>query len=191
MHNQAKLTRAWRALEAAKALASGRDASQLEEMNLHISGYAEPGYDAGECGIVATGNWNDNGTGLVERLGAIFERMGIECEWSDEWSTCDCGKLVRHSPDCHHWEPSYIVTEGSIVCNDCAGEPTFERWDVLLAYWHAAHGWNGTRQAADIRARLERLKYKPSHREEYSENISVNAALILRAIDKRAREERW
>jgi len=182
--------------------------NRLQEIHLHCNGYAEPGYDDKEC--VATGNWNALGNKtmsermrqLPERLAKLFERIGVECEWSDEWSTCDeCGKFVRTSPDSHSWSPSYVVAtdadsyvvaaDAELLCLECAGEPTFDRWDVCLAYWHAAHGWNGTKQATKIRLRLEKLGYKPSPREEYSENISANAALILRKISERAREERW
>lgn len=97
---------------------------------MHYNGYAEPGYTDPECGLIATGNWNEitswtDGerkliSKLPERLGRLFEKMGIETEWSDEWATCsDCGKLVRTEPDGYSWKPSYTLGEGDLLCNEC------------------------------------------------------------------------
>jgi len=95
------------------------------------SGYAEPGYQDPESGIVFS-NWNPAVFGYdksraeqkrdpVLKLSRILEKCGCELEWSDEWSTCsDCGKAVRTSGNCHGWLPHYrIIDECEIVCLDC------------------------------------------------------------------------
>jgi len=105
----------------------------LQGIELHYNGYAEPGYTDPECGLIATGNWNEiteykDGqrsviSDLPARLGRLFEKMGIETEWSDEWASCsDCGKLVRTEPDSYSWKPSYTLGEGELLCHECKTE---------------------------------------------------------------------
>ena len=127
-----------RILEAARQDASNtaknssdwRIRNHLEEIQLHYNGYAEPGYTDPDCGIVATGNWNDitdwrDGERLTisnvpSRIAKLFERLGIETEWSDEWTDCShCGKVVRTQPDSMSWHPSYTMGEGEIWCHEC------------------------------------------------------------------------
>jgi hypothetical protein len=144
--------KAWRLLEAAKSVAEKQDkktvytspydgkkyhghsiSNHLEEIQVHCDGYAEPGYNS-ESGVIATGNWNnvdeynarlkcrDGVSNLPSRLLNAFEKLGIECEWSDEWSSCsDCGKLVRTSADSYSWQPSFISPpdSGEIICHEC------------------------------------------------------------------------
>lgn len=96
--------------------ATGRDFQWAEE-------YAEPGYSC-EHGIVFA-NWNDkDGQTFLKRLGNVLEKLGIECEWEDEWSTCgECGKAVRTRPDCYHWTSYYrIVNDCELLCLDCIKE---------------------------------------------------------------------
>lgn len=111
--------------------------SHLEEIDLFAdaeSVYSERGYSGT---MAAIGNWNSvdeynretkqredlpHGD-LPERLFKILEKLGFECEWSDEWSTCsDCGRLVRTQPDSYDWRPSYIYGDGDLVCLDCSPE---------------------------------------------------------------------
>jgi hypothetical protein len=108
---------------------SGR--SHIDEVQLHVNGYAEPGYSDPESGVIATGNWNDvtewrNGRSQVvdtapKRLGELLERLGVELEWSDEWQTCsNCSKLYRTEPDSYSWKRSYVQFEdGDQLCEDC------------------------------------------------------------------------
>jgi hypothetical protein len=114
----------------AKAGGNWTVASYLQGIELHYNGYAEPGYTDPECGLIATGNWNEvtswfNGertvvSNLPKRLGDLFERMGIEIEWSDEWASCsDCGKLVRTQPDSYCWKPSFTLGDGELLCREC------------------------------------------------------------------------
>jgi hypothetical protein len=133
--------RAERILDIAKNMAQGLGCSvenRIEEIRLHYDGYAEPGYSS-ESGLVATGNWNnvdvDNHlththkvvSNLPNRIFSMFEKMGIECEWSDEWTACSsCGMLVRTSPDSYEWTRSYYFYEssGDIACIECLLEDT-------------------------------------------------------------------
>jgi len=137
-HNIAR--RAERILEIAASMASNISTNvenRIEEIQLHYERYAEPGYDAGDSGLVATGNWNKidsydwqtkqttHVSDLPRRIADLFEKMGIECEWSDEWISCsDCGKLVRHKADSYHWTPSYFYSEQGCgyTCIDCLQE---------------------------------------------------------------------
>lgn len=102
----------------------------LQEIELHYCGYAEPGCTDPECGLIATGNWNEitswfDGkrtvvSNICKRLGDIFERMGIEIEWSDEWAVCsDCQKLVRTQPDSYQWKPFYTLDDSELICLEC------------------------------------------------------------------------
>ncbi len=67
---------------------------------------------------------------LPSRLGTIFEKMGLDVHWSDEWTSCgDCGKVVRTSPDSMSWTPSYWeagIANGELLCLDCAPEEETE-----------------------------------------------------------------
>lgn len=107
----------------------------LEEIQIHSCGYAEKGYDDPESGLIATGNWNrvsqynretqrvESISDLPERVGKCLEKLGVELEWSDEWSCCDdCSKLIRTQPDSHFWTPSYVADydKGTFLCKECA-----------------------------------------------------------------------
>lgn len=120
-------------LEAAKFSAPTRQGENRIEEIQYYSGYVEPGYTDPESGIVATCNWNaittyneetrkwDTVDNTIIRVAKIFEKLGIELEWSDEWRACDdCMKIFRISPDGHGWQPSYVTTEdGYQYCIDC------------------------------------------------------------------------
>ena len=82
-------------------------------------------------GIVAA-NWNDLDTynsetrtrettsTIPSRMCRLFERYGVEIEWSDQVSTCDdCGGCIQTEPDCYSWTPEFTVGDGSIVCAEC------------------------------------------------------------------------
>lgn len=110
--------------------------NRIDEITIHIDGYAEPGYS--DANIVATGNWNNVDiysyttksrnviSNLPKRICDLFEKLGVEIEWSDEWATCnDCSKLIRTEPDCHSWKPFYNkagIEKGECVCLDCCPE---------------------------------------------------------------------
>lgn len=108
-----------------------------------INAYAEPGYSSK---FVLVSNWNepdfyDNTTKtrqpllpehpkLFARLVRIFEKMGWETEWSDEWISCEyCGKLVRTEPDSYSWKPSFVYNESAcgLICKGCAEEEEVEK----------------------------------------------------------------
>lgn len=94
-------------------------------------GYANRYGDADTVWVL--GNWNDKDrydadtqTRIVtdtmpSRLYTALSRIGVECEWLDEWSSCyDCGKLVRTSPDSYSYTPQFAyLDECDLVCSDC------------------------------------------------------------------------
>ena len=128
-----KRKRIFKTLDAAMNSAkSEAGRNRIEEIQLCFEGYSEPGYSNPECGIVALGNWNDVDEydtrfkqrerleKVVSRCGEVLEKLGVECEWSDEWLCCDdCGKLVRTSSDSYFWKPSFVEIQGSILCRYC------------------------------------------------------------------------
>jgi hypothetical protein len=99
--------------------------NHVETVQLYSDGYAEPGYQGQ---VVAVGNWNtvkagDQENQFMPRLLKALERIGVECEWYDEWSRCEaCGKLVRTQPDHMSWTPSYKVVDYEMFCKACASE---------------------------------------------------------------------
>lgn len=127
-------------------------------------GYSEPGYTAGDQGIVLA-NWNnatryDSNTGehttidgTPERMARMFEAAGCEIEWSDEWATCDdCSRIVRTSADSYGWTPSYAwIGDCSIVCAECLPDDPSEYIEQLkdsassadtMGIIHALDGWH-------------------------------------------------
>lgn len=117
----------------------------LSEGNFYITwspGYAEPGYDAPENGVLFA-NWNaetrynetthkfETVDDTMSRIAKVAETAGYETEWYDEWSTCgDCGLAVRTSPDSYSWQPSYVVlNECELLCKGCV-EPD----DIIEEY---------------------------------------------------------
>ena len=125
--------RAQQAIEAAISVQKdnqkkGYFSANAEDVQLY-DGYAEPGYDGTR---VATGNWNRNSyydretrqsvdtDNTMPRLSRILEKLGFECEWSDEWTTCDdCGKLIRTQADSYGWTRSYSQNDCDVVCLNC------------------------------------------------------------------------
>ena len=59
--------------------------------------------------------------------GDLLEKLGCSIEWEDEWTTCECGKAVRTSPDSYGWTPYYVVYDDcEVVCGDCIKEDISE-----------------------------------------------------------------
>lgn len=106
------------------ALVSTIKEQQCEIDNLgYAHEYAEPGYtNSGGKGILFA-NWNL----FSKKAGDILEKMGFECEWSDEWTTCqDCGKAVRISPDSYSYQPSYVIlNECELFCMECFDKESY------------------------------------------------------------------
>lgn len=146
-----RINRANKALEAAIQLAKEESndwqtLSQLDEIRIH-SGYAEPGYTGK---LIVTGNWNsvtrydkDRKQNVVvsilpRRLSDIFEKLGFETEWSDEWHACDdCQKIFRVEPDSYGWKPSFIQFKDSIVCINCFKDSPSD----ALFHWAKDHSF--------------------------------------------------
>lgn len=116
------------AIECALSVAKTQAArDKIEYIELHHSGYSEPGYDGD---FIALGDWNDerdyvNGELVVRddtitRLAEILKRMGYELGWNDEWLICeDCQGLFRSSPDCYGWRMYGVYSDLGIICADC------------------------------------------------------------------------
>jgi len=126
-----KLLQAWESVPYATATdLEKRKASFANEIQWY-SEYAD-GSDAPK-GIVAA-NWNDDdrydakrkervdlSPRIRSRLCAIFEKLGVEIEWSDMVSSCGgCGKCIRTEPDSYGWQPDFVTTDGDILCAECA-----------------------------------------------------------------------
>ena len=103
----------------------------IEDINFCTEGYSEPGYSS-KSGMIMIGNWNNITnydrdakksiliSNLPDRLSNIFEKMGIDCVYYDEWTTCnDCGKAIRTNPDSYLWTASYHNFDGEISCIEC------------------------------------------------------------------------
>lgn len=112
-----------------KSATTNRGRSQIESITICI-GYAEPGYSDPRSGLIAFGNWNAvtkyDGDKFVTvddapaRVAKLLEKLGVELEWSDEWTTCSaCGKAIRTKPDSYSWQPSYTTTDDGITCHEC------------------------------------------------------------------------
>lgn len=97
--------------------------------------YAEPGY-AKPTRSILFADWNDEtrrGTDDERRMGEywpvvstfrsrvanILANAGFDCQWSDEWAVCECGKAVRTQPDSYIWTPAFAIKDGEFVCLEC------------------------------------------------------------------------
>jgi len=123
-------------LEAARKKAKGWQAeSRIDEITVHTEGYAEPGYSDPDSGVICTGNWNTvtewdrekNESKVIDdtpgRIAKLFEKLGVELEWSDEWVACEqCGKLVRCQADSYSWTRQYWDSDDGPVCVECVQE---------------------------------------------------------------------
>ena len=116
--------------------------NHLEEISIY--NYSEPGYDKDQ--LVALGNWNEitkynkatNTREVISNLpciiASVFEKMSIECEWSDEWASCnDCGRIVRTQADSYSWTPSFHIFNDccELVCHKCIKEDPEEYFSDL------------------------------------------------------------
>jgi hypothetical protein len=125
------LLEAWERIPQQNASEADRRKSSFANEIQWFGEYAD-GSDAPK-GIVAA-DWNDADyydpetktrvtypERLQSRLGRVFEKLGVEIEWSDMISSCGgCGKCIRTEPDSYGWRPDFIVTDGDILCSECA-----------------------------------------------------------------------
>ena len=96
--------------------------------------YAEPGYSDPESGVIAFGNWNtitkyEEKKFIViddtsDKLASLFEALGVEIEWSDEWDVCcDCGGAVCTQQDSYGRKHSfYRFGDEDLTCETCIKE---------------------------------------------------------------------
>jgi len=113
---------------AANAAKTPAARQRVEEIQVHLNGYAEPGYE-GE--IVLLGDWNNFSEyvdgkykcleNTMGRLTDLLDKMEVSHEWEDEWATCDdCGKLVRLSPSGYGWSQNWATLSGcERICHEC------------------------------------------------------------------------
>jgi hypothetical protein len=136
------LSRAEKVLEIAKNMANKISMNifcRIEDIHLHVNGYADSGISLPKSGIIATGNWNrvcykdkldPSGinrliSDLPERVQTIFEKMGIECEWEDQWSVCiTCGKLIYTDSCSSNCDYRFVDGEGYECLNCIKKDPT-------------------------------------------------------------------
>lgn len=103
------------------------DLDKLEKVYPHTyfssyNGIAEPGYD--DVPVILA-DWNPVPYNVQK---AIEEKLGWMVEWEDEWIPCgNCGKLVRTSPDCYQWQPSYVFIDDEVYCLDCMDAEEYYR----------------------------------------------------------------
>lgn len=128
------------------------------QQNSHYCGYLPENQPA--SGVILRANWNDfRGATIRPFRGMpasravprprdwadILERIGVECEWQDEWAECEsCDGIFRTEPDSYGWRPQgtyiesrrryqsfYSGIEGTL-CLDCLEEEArSEREDEL------------------------------------------------------------
>lgn len=139
-------------LDAARSVAKPVAQSYIEEVWIVTEGYAEPGYNDPSSEVIAFGNWNDitrydeeQGKLIVldktmPRVCKLLERLGVEIEWSDEWTTCyECGKAVRTQPDSYGWQRSYWTTnDGDDVCVECVYKSPGDYVESMVGEDHRA-----------------------------------------------------
>jgi hypothetical protein len=163
MDTQAKLTAAQRLIK----LVTGEPYGDGDVVTNYGVGYAEPGYHDDDTPWVL-GNWNDkkrydNDTQTrvttstaPSRLFDALERIGVQGEWSDEWTRCShCQRIVRTSGDSYMWKPFYVnLPDGDVLCGTCALDDAWtdevfseyiNRSDRVITWCDAAHleslGW--------------------------------------------------
>lgn len=104
-------------------------------------GYAEPGYGTNES-VIALGNFNPKrwvregdppltkAESLPVRLADALDRIGVNCEWYDEWTRCDdCYRIFRLVEDSYHWTMDGAYDDnGNCYCADCILKNDFESY---------------------------------------------------------------
>jgi hypothetical protein len=129
-------------------------------------GYAEAGYTDPDCGVICLANWNNKDRwdayqqkrvvtdSTPSRIAKLLEKIGVELEWSDEWSSCpDCGKIFRNNADSLSWSPSYAVTDDAISCANCWKDAPSDLLDHL----------HGNSEGLDIDVELGEAGYVEIH----------------------------
>lgn len=129
--------RARRIIEAGIHVARSRiGRQQIEDMTVHVHGFAEPGYQ--QADVIVLGNYNGVGRweevpmkwvekdDTPKRVGDLLGRAGVELEWSDEWACCDwCHRLARTKPSSFSWQPSFWEHPLGLFCHTCVkADPT-------------------------------------------------------------------
>ena len=106
-----------------------------------IEGCVEPDYPDKPLVLA---DWNDiktykPGTREVisrnttpSRLAVLFEKLGYEVEWDDEWTTCgSCQKAVRCQPNSYSWTQYFYQDDCEIYCFGCVADDPEEYIEYL------------------------------------------------------------
>lgn len=99
----------------------------------------------------AFGNWNhtyrvwENGAwrdttaderarDLAVRAMRVLERLGVECDWSDRYLCCGCGKFFLTEPDSFSWAgPDGWIGDGDYCCSDCVDDDPEAYWESVAS----------------------------------------------------------
>lgn len=93
--------------------------------------YCSKGYTSSPYGVVLA-DWNNRTKYHAEtrefeviddtpsRFGDIFKKMGLDIDWSDEYTGCsNCCGAIRTTHDSYGWQPEYLEINYEYYCNDC------------------------------------------------------------------------
>ena len=123
---------------------TGQARSQLDSIKLCPAGYAEPGYDDPDSGLIALGDWHPVVVKDIcqnpemafsqvvdDTLPLVADQLksaGVELESLDQWGICEhCTKAVRtHSDDPYWMQFSWDKLDGTVICGDCVAEDPAE-----------------------------------------------------------------
>lgn len=109
----------------------------MDRKNLHCDFYlgcAEVGYDDKP---MLCADWNPPEMEKIYDWVEKYYEGEIGLDWSDEWMGCsDCCKAVRSKQDSYGWEPSYLSSEDSISCRECADKAYHSGDGEELIEWY-------------------------------------------------------
>jgi len=121
--------------EAKKSTENKNQLDKLDEL-YYVDDYAERGKSKKPKALVFA-DWNDeseyvndeseyvNGERVVidntiEKLQIAMEEKGYDCQWIDEWLTCDeCGKAFRCVENSYNWTMYGHIFDGECICGNC------------------------------------------------------------------------
>lgn len=84
---------------------------------VYVGCYEIQSYDQNMKEFVVIADWND----ITRKLTAYIEsECDAEIDFDDEYSTCECGKVVLIQPQFYGWTPNYMVGDGYLLCRECA-----------------------------------------------------------------------
>ena len=83
-------------------------------------------YDGGETVIIA--DWNN----LPDKITSFIEdKTDVICGFEDEYSICECGKLVSIQPGFYGDQGNFFLTDSELLCRQCTIENIGEVIDYV------------------------------------------------------------